>query len=65
MDDVKKAHDVWVVHFLEEGDFADCSGGDALVFSFEADLLEGNDAVVLCGEVAGLVNDSICAWVGC
>ena len=64
VDDVEKAHDVGVVHFLEEGDFANGGGGDAFVFGFEADLLERDDALVGGVEVAGLVDDAVGACAG-
>jgi hypothetical protein len=61
MDDVEQTHDVGVVHILEQRDLADSGGRDAFIFSFQADLLESDDAVVFGGEVLGFVYDSISA----
>lgn len=58
MDNVEEAHNVGVAHLLEQRDLADGGGGDALIFGFEADLLEGNNAPAV-GQVAGLVDDTI------
>ena len=58
--DVQEADDGWVVHFFEEGDLADGCGGDTLIFGFETDLLQGDDAAGV-GEVARFVDDSICS----
>jgi hypothetical protein len=60
MHDVEQAHDVGVVHLLKQRDLADGRRWDALIFGLEADLLEGDDALVLGGEVLGLVDDSVC-----
>lgn len=60
--DVEQADDVGVVHLLEQRDLANGSRGDALIFGFEADLLERDDALVLCCEVAGLVDNSVSSW---
>jgi hypothetical protein len=60
--DVEEADDVRVVHLLEEGDLADGGGGDALIFGFKTDLLEGDNALVLGGEVARLVDNSVSSW---
>jgi hypothetical protein len=60
--DVEQADDVGVVHLLEQRDLADGGRGDALIFGFETDLLERDDALVLCCEVAGLVDNSIGSW---
>ena len=59
MDNIKEAEDGRVVHLFEEGDFADCSRGDAFIFGFEANLLQGDDALVRCAEVACFVDDSV------
>jgi hypothetical protein len=59
VDDVEQAHDVGVVHLLEQRDLPDGRRRDALVLGFEADLLERDDALVLRGEVLGLVDDSV------
>lgn len=61
--DVQQADNVGVVHLLEQGDLANGGRGDALIFGFEADLLEGDDALVLGGEVARLVDNSISSWL--
>lgn len=61
VDDVEETHDVGVVHFLEQRDLADGGRGHAFVFGLEADLLERDDAVVLCGQVARLVDNAVCA----
>jgi len=59
--DIQQAHDVGVTHLLEQGDFADGGGGNAFVFGFETDLLEGDDALVGGGEIAGFVDDAVCS----
>ena len=59
--DIEESHDVWVVHLLQQRDFADSSRGDAFVFGFEADLLERDGSLVLAGEVFGLVDDAVSA----
>jgi uncharacterized protein (UPF0212 family) len=58
--DVEQPHDVGVVHLLEQRDLADSRRRDAFIFGLKADLLEGDDALVLGGEVLGLVDDSVC-----
>ena len=62
MDDVEEAHDVGVVHFLEKRDLANGSGGNAFIFGFQSNLLEGDDALVFGGEVARLVDNSVSSW---
>lgn len=57
--DVQEAHNVLVVHLLEQGDLADGSGRHAFVFGLEPDLLEGDDALVLGRQVLCLVDDSV------
>ena len=59
VDNVEQAHDVGVVHLLEQRDLADGCRRDALIFGLEADLLEGDDAPVLGRQVLGLVDDSV------
>jgi hypothetical protein len=59
--DVEEADNVGVVHLFEERDLADGSRGDALILGFETNLLEGDNALVLGGEVAGLVDNTICS----
>lgn len=63
--DVEEAHNVWVVHFFEKGDFANGRGRDAFIFGLETDFLQGDYAVVGRGEVAGFVDDSVCACEVC
>lgn len=63
VDDVEQAYDVGVIHFLEQGDFADGGGGDAFVFGFETDFLEGDNAAGV-REVFGFVDYAVCAWRG-
>lgn len=58
---VEQAHNVRVVHLLEQRDLADGRRRHALVLGLEADLLERHDALVLGGEVARLVYDTVCA----
>lgn len=62
MHNVQQAHDIRVVHLLEQGNLADGGGGNALVFGFQADLLESYDAIVGRGEVAGFVDYSVGAF---
>lgn len=58
---VEEAYDVDIVHFFEEGDFADCRRRDAFIFGFQSDLFQCDDSVV--GEkVASLVDDTVRAW---
>jgi hypothetical protein len=45
--DVEEADDVGVVHLFEEGDLADGGGGDAFIFGFEANFLEGYNAAAV------------------
>jgi hypothetical protein len=59
VDNVEQLDNVGILHFFEEGDFADGGRGNAFVFGLEADLLEGNDLLILGGEIAGFVDDSI------
>lgn len=61
VDNVEQAHDVGVVHFLEERDLADGGGGNSLVLSLEADLLEGDNTLIGSAQVEGLVNNTVCA----
>lgn len=61
VDNVEQAHNVGVAHLLEERDLADGSRRHAFIFGFQADLLECDDAVVGGAEVAGFVNNSVCA----
>lgn len=60
MDNVEQSNDVGVSHLLEKRDLSDGGGRDTLIFGFEADLLEGNNAIVV-GKVSGLVNDAVCS----
>lgn len=58
--DVEKANNVGVVHLLEKRDLANRGGGNTFILGFQSNLLERDDAVVLGGKVAGLVNNTIC-----
>src|SRR5690242_13656725 len=60
--DVEQTDDVGVVHLLEQRNLANGGRGDTLIFGLEADLLERDDALVLCCEVAGLVDDAVGSW---
>ena len=60
MDDVEQTHNVGVVHLLEEGNFANCSAGDAFVLGLETDLLQSYDSCRVC-EVPSLVDNTVCA----
>lgn len=62
VNNIQQADNVGVVHLLEQGDLADGSRGHTLIFGFETDLLEGDNALVLCGQVAGLVHDTVGSW---
>lgn len=55
--DVEQAHDVDVLHLLEEGDLADGGAGHTLVFRFESDLFECDNRVRF--EVLGFVHHAI------
>lgn len=61
VDNVEQAHNVGVAHLLEERDLADGSRRHAFILGFQTDLLESDDAVVGGAEVAGFVNNSVCA----
>lgn len=63
VDNVEETHNVGVAHLLEQGDFADGGGGNTLIFGFEADLFERNNAPVV-EQVAGLVDDTIRSYRG-
>ena len=58
---VEQTDDVGVDHLFQEGNLADGGGGYAFVFGFETDLLQGDDALVRGGQVAGFVYDAVCA----
>jgi hypothetical protein len=60
---VQQADNVGVVHLLEQRDLANGGRGNALIFGFEANLLECDNALVLCCEVAGLVDNSVGSWL--
>jgi len=62
VDNVEQLHDVRVAHLLEQRDLADGGRRNALIFGFEADLLQRDDAPVV-GEVAGLVDDTVSTCV--
>jgi hypothetical protein len=59
VDDVEQAHDVGVVHFLEERDLADGSRGNTFILSFEANLLERDNTLIGSAQVEGLVNNTV------
>lgn len=59
--DVEETENCRVVHLFEQGNFADRGRGHAFIFGFEADLLEGHDALIGCTEVACFVDDSVSA----
>ena len=62
--DVEEADDVGIAHLFEKGDLADGCGGDAFIFGFEADLLEGDDALVGSRQVAGFVDHPVRPCMG-
>lgn len=64
VDDVEEAHDVGVVHFLEKRDLTNGSGRDTFIFGFEADLLEGDNALIGSAQVEGFVNNTVRACEG-
>ena len=64
VDDVEEAHDVRVVHFLEKRDLTNGSGRDTFIFGFEADLLEGDNALIGSAQVEGFVNNTVRACEG-
>lgn len=64
VDNVEEAHNVWVIHFLEKRDLANGSGRDTLIFGFEADLLEGDNALIGSAQVEGFVNNTVRACEG-
>jgi hypothetical protein len=64
VDDVEEAHDVRVVHFLEKRDLTNGSGRDTFIFSFEADLLEGDNALIGSAQVEGFVDNTVRACEG-
>ena len=66
VNDVEEAQDIRIIHFLEQRNLADGGGWNALIFSFEANFLQGDYALVGSGEVASLVHNTVCAlWVRC
>lgn len=58
VDDVVQLNDVGVAHFFKERDFTNGGTGDTLIFGFETDLLEGNNAVGVI-QLTGLVDDTV------
>lgn len=60
IDDVVQANDAGILHFLEQGNFADGGAGNALVCIFEADLFQRDDSVRMI-EFARFVDDAISA----
>jgi hypothetical protein len=61
VDDIEEANNVGVAHLFEEGDLANSCGRHAFIFSFQADLLEGDDTLVGCCEVARFVDHAVSA----
>jgi hypothetical protein len=57
--DIEETNNVLIIHLFEQGDLANGGRGDTFIFGFEADFLESDNAVVLGGEVAGFVDDSV------
>lgn len=53
-----QADDAGILHFLQQGNFADGGAGHALVCIFEADFLQRNDSVRMI-QFAGFVDDAI------
>lgn len=58
VNDIEQADHVRVFHFLEKGNLADRGAGDALIFSLESDLLQGNDTVWVV-QLASFVDDAV------
>ena len=63
VDNVVEGDDVRVSHLLQQGDLADGSAGDALILGLKTDLLQRHYATTV-GEIAGLVDDTVGAWLG-
>jgi hypothetical protein len=61
VDNVEQAHNVGIAHLLEERNLADGSRRHTFILGFQTDLLECDDAVVGGAEVAGFVNNTVCA----
>jgi hypothetical protein len=61
VNNIEQTDNVRISHFLEERDFANGGAWDAFIFSFEADLLQGDDSTAI-GEVSSFVNDTVGAW---
>jgi hypothetical protein len=61
MDDIEQANNVGVSHLLEERDFADGGTGDTFIFSFEADLLQGDNSTAI-GKVSSFVDNTVGTW---
>lgn len=61
MDDVEQTNNVGISHLLQERDFADGGTGDALIFSFEADFLQGDNSAAI-GKVSSFVDDTVGTW---
>lgn len=58
MHNIEEAHDIGVLHLLEQRDFADGRAGHALIFGLEADLFQRDYATAV-GEIASFVYDTI------
>lgn len=61
VNDVEESHDGGILHFLEQGNLANRGARNTLIFSFEPNLLQSNDASGI-GEISSLVNDTIGAF---
>jgi hypothetical protein len=61
VNNVQQLNNVGVLHLLQEGDLANCSAGNALIFGFEANLLQGNDTIGVI-EFTGLVDHTVGAY---
>jgi hypothetical protein len=59
---IEELHNVWIVHLFEQRNFANGCARHAFILGFKADLLEGDNTLVGGGQVAGFVDDSVCAW---
>lgn len=58
VDNIEEPHNVWIFHLLEQGDFPNGGARDTLIFSLEADLLQGDDTVGV-AEFTGLVDNAV------
>ena len=58
MNNIEQTDNVGISHFLEERNFANGGTWDAFIFSFEADLLQGDNSTAI-GKVPGFVDDTV------